>query len=101
MTGLGDACANALGVGAIRPGDALTVLGTSCLNSLVTAGPDRGPAGLGFLFAMPMERYLRILPNTSGTIAFDWFLDRCRTTSNILGDMTVAVLLDKTHDEGN
>lgn len=76
VTGLGDACANALGVGAIRPGAALTVLGTSCLNSLVTAGPDRAPAGLGFLFAMPMDRYLRILPNTSGTIAFDWFIDR-------------------------
>lgn len=26
----------------------------------------------------------------------DWFLDRCRTTSNVLGDMTVAVLLDLT-----
>ena len=26
----------------------------------------------------------------------DWFLDRCRTTSNVLGDMTVAVLLDRT-----
>ncbi len=34
-------------------------------------------------------------------LTIDWFLDRCRTTSNILGDMTVAVLLDKTHDEGN
>lgn len=76
VTGLGDACANAIGVGAIRPGAALTVLGTSCLNSLVTSGPERAPEGLGFLFAMPMDRYLRILPNTSGTIAFDWFLDR-------------------------
>jgi len=28
----------------------------------------------------------------------DWFLDRCRTTSNVLGDMTVAVLLDRTSD---
>jgi sugar (pentulose or hexulose) kinase len=76
VTGLGDACANAIGVGAISPGAALTVLGTSCLNSLVTSGPERAPEGLGFLFAMPMDRYLRILPNTSGTIAFDWFLDR-------------------------
>lgn len=29
-------------------------------------------------------------------LVVDWFLDRCRTSSNILGDMTVAVLLDRT-----
>jgi Na+/H+-dicarboxylate symporter len=28
-------------------------------------------------------------------LTVDWFLDRCRTTSNVLGDMTVAVLLDQ------
>lgn len=76
ITGLGDACANAIGVGALAPGSALTVLGTSCLNSVVTAEPERVPHGLGFLFSMPGERYIRILPNTSGTIAFDWFLNR-------------------------
>lgn len=31
-------------------------------------------------------------------LTIDWFLDRCRTTSNVLGDMTVAVLLDRTAD---
>ena len=30
-------------------------------------------------------------------MTIDWFLDRCRTSSNVLGDMTVAVLLDQTH----
>ena len=29
-------------------------------------------------------------------LTVDWFLDRCRSTSNVLGDMTVAVLLDAT-----
>jgi DAACS family dicarboxylate/amino acid:cation (Na+ or H+) symporter len=29
-------------------------------------------------------------------LTIDWLLDRCRTTSNVLGDMTVAVLLDRT-----
>lgn len=76
ITGLGDACANALGVGALAPGSALTVLGTSCLNSLVTSGAERAPEGLGFLFSMPGGHYVRILPNTSGTVAFDWFLER-------------------------
>jgi DAACS family dicarboxylate/amino acid:cation (Na+ or H+) symporter len=27
-------------------------------------------------------------------LTVDWLLDRCRTTSNVLGDMTVAVMLD-------
>lgn len=33
-------------------------------------------------------------------LTIDWFLDRCRTTSNVLGDMTVAVLLDRTATHG-
>jgi DAACS family dicarboxylate/amino acid:cation (Na+ or H+) symporter len=28
-------------------------------------------------------------------LTVDWLLDRFRTTSNVLGDMTVAVLLDR------
>ena len=32
-------------------------------------------------------------------LTIDWFLDRCRTTSNVLGDMTVAVLLDQTAEK--
>jgi DAACS family dicarboxylate/amino acid:cation (Na+ or H+) symporter len=28
-------------------------------------------------------------------LTIDWFLDRCRTTSNVLGGMTVAVMLDR------
>ena len=75
ITGCGDAVANVIGAGRSRPGEAITVLGTSCLNSLIVDKPGREPAGLGFLFAMPDENYLRILPNTSGTITMDWFLD--------------------------
>jgi sugar (pentulose or hexulose) kinase len=76
IQGLGDACANAIGVGAVAPGAALTVLGTSCLNALVQPQPSREPDGVGFLFAMLEDLYLRILPNTSGTIVLDWYLDR-------------------------
>lgn len=76
VTGLGDAVANVLGVGRSRAGEAVTVLGTSCLNAQVLDAPASAPEGLGFLFAMPEEHYLRILPNTSGTITIDWFLDR-------------------------
>jgi len=33
-------------------------------------------------------------------VTVDWFLDRCRTTINVMGDMTVSCLLDgkKAHD---
>ena len=33
-------------------------------------------------------------------LTVDWLLDRCRTTSNVLGDMTVAVLLDRVSPLG-
>lgn len=92
ITGLGDACANAIGVGAVAPGAALTVLGTSCLNSQVTSAADRAPKGVGFLFAMPLDRYLRILPNTSGTIAFDWFLDRFGAPTDTNGAVDFVAL---------
>lgn len=75
VTGLGDAVANLIGVGRSLPGEAVTVLGTSCLNSVVIDRAGREPHGLGFLFAMPGGTYTRILPNTSGTITIDWFLD--------------------------
>jgi DAACS family dicarboxylate/amino acid:cation (Na+ or H+) symporter len=34
-------------------------------------------------------------------LTIDWFLDRCRTTSNVLGDMAVAVLLDRVWPRGS
>ncbi|MDP3524407.1 MAG: FGGY-family carbohydrate kinase [Hoeflea sp.] len=85
ITGCGDAVANVVGTGRSRPGQAITVLGTSCLNSLIIDRPGREPAGLGFLFAMPDENYLRILPNTSGTITMDWFLDHFGGIRNAAG----------------
>lgn len=85
VTGLGDACANALGTGCVLPGQSVTVLGTSCLNSRVINTAAREPRGMGFLFAMPFGRYLRILPNTSGTITLDWFLDRFGGPRNAAG----------------
>jgi DAACS family dicarboxylate/amino acid:cation (Na+ or H+) symporter len=33
-------------------------------------------------------------------LTVDWLLDRFRTTSNVLGDMTVAVLLDRVAPPG-
>ena len=92
VTGLGDACANALGTGCVLAGQSLTVIGTSCLNSRVIDTPDRAPAGMGFLFAMPFGRCLRILPNTSGTITMDWFLNQFGGPRNADGGWDFAAI---------
>ncbi len=54
--------------------------------------PSGGFVTLPLIFAavaLPAEQIPFLL-------TIDWFLDRCRTSSNILGDMTVAILLDQT-----
>jgi len=54
--------------------------------------PSGGFVTLPLIFAavaLPAEQIPFLL-------TIDWFLDRCRTSSNVLGDMTVAVLLDQT-----
>ena len=54
--------------------------------------PSGGFVTLPLIFAavnLPSEQLAFVF-------AIDWFLDRCRTSSNVLGDMTVAVLLDRT-----
>ncbi|WP_435005716.1 dicarboxylate/amino acid:cation symporter [Tundrisphaera lichenicola] len=59
--------------------------------------PSGGFVTLPLIFAavaLPAEQIPFLL-------TIDWFLDRCRTTSNVLGDMTVAVLLDQTADRAD
>ena len=54
--------------------------------------PSGGFVTLPLIFAavnLPSEQLAFVF-------AIDWFLDRCRTSSNVLGDMTVAILLDRT-----
>jgi hypothetical protein len=66
---------------------------TSIIASVGAAGiPEAGLVTMTLVFnavGLPVE-YIALL------LTIDWFLDRCRTTSNVLGDMTVAVLLDGT-----
>ncbi|WZO99817.1 dicarboxylate/amino acid:cation symporter [Isosphaeraceae bacterium EP7] len=66
----------------------LASIGAGCI-------PSGGFVTLPLIFAavgLPAENLPIIL-------TVDWFLDRCRTSSNVLGDMTVAVLLDQTADD--
>ncbi|MBW4494765.1 MAG: dicarboxylate/amino acid:cation symporter [Oscillatoria princeps RMCB-10] len=69
----------------------VTVVLTSILASVGAAGiPEAGLVTMTLVFSavgLPVE-YIVLL------ITVDWFLDRCRTAINVMGDMTVSCLLD-------
>jgi Na+/H+-dicarboxylate symporter len=73
------------------------VIVTSIVASVGAAGiPEAGLVTMTLVFGavhLPVE-YIALL------LTVDWFLDRCRTAINVIGDMTVACLLDgKTRAE--
>jgi DAACS family dicarboxylate/amino acid:cation (Na+ or H+) symporter len=71
--------------------DQLLVVVTSVIASVGAAGiPEAGLVTMTLVFSavnLPTE-YIALL------LTVDWFLDRCRTTINVMGDMNVACLLD-------
>lgn len=76
VTGAGDVPASVIGAGAIEPGEACTVLGTTCMNCLVVAEPVFTPVDVGLLFCLPGEGWLRALANIAGTTNLDWFTEQ-------------------------
>ncbi len=79
-----------IGVQLSLPQQLIVVL-TSIFASVGAAGiPEAGLVTMTLVFSsvgLPTE-YIAIL------ITVDWFLDRCRTAINVMGDMTVSCLLD-------
>lgn len=77
----------------LGPIDQLIIVVTTLVASVGAGGiPSGSFVTLPLIFAavgLPADKIPVLL-------TIDWFLDRCRTTSNVLGDMTVAVLLDRT-----
>ena len=71
--------------------DQVLVILTSVVASVGAAGiPEAGLVTMTLVFTavkLPTE-YIALL------LSVDWFLDRCRTAINVLGDMNVACLLD-------
>jgi len=67
------------------------VILTSVVASVGAAGiPEAGLVTMTLVFSavhLPLENIALLLP-------VDWFLDRCRTMINVLGDVNVACLLD-------
>jgi DAACS family dicarboxylate/amino acid:cation (Na+ or H+) symporter len=82
--------AQVIGVSLSLPQQIIVVL-TSIVASVGAAGiPEAGLVTMTLVFSsvgLPTE-YIAIL------ITVDWFLDRCRTAINVMGDMTVSALLD-------
>lgn len=74
--------------------DQLLVVATSVVASVGAAGiPQAGLVTMTMVFTavrLPTE-YIPIL------LTVDWFLDRCRTAINVMGDMNVSCLLDGKH----
>lgn len=72
-------------------GQQVLVVLTSIVASVGAAGiPEAGLVTMTLVFTavkLPVE-YIALL------LTVDWFLDRCRTVINVIGDMTVACLLD-------
>lgn len=69
----------------------LLIVITSVFASVGAAGiPEAGLVTMTLVFkavGLPIEYIALLLP-------VDWFLDRCRTVINVMGDMNVACLLD-------
>jgi len=69
----------------------LIIVVTSIIASVGAAGiPEAGLVTMTLVFSavgLPIE-YIGML------LTIDWFLDRCRTTINVLGDVNVSCLLD-------
>jgi Na+/H+-dicarboxylate symporter len=80
-------------------GQQILVILTSIFASVGAANiPNAGLVTMTLVFqsvGLPTQ-YIAVL------VTVDWFLDRCRTTINVMGDMTVSTLLDgkkpKTED---
>jgi Na+/H+-dicarboxylate symporter len=73
-------------------GDQILIMLTTLIASVGAGGiPSGSFVTMPLIFAavrMPVDKIPILL-------TVDWLLDRLRTTSNVLGDMTVAVLLDR------
>ena len=72
--GAGDLPACVLGAGAVTPGVACSVVGTTCLNGVVADEPVFAPRDMGILFTLPGNLWLKTMVNVAGTTNIDWAL---------------------------
>ncbi len=99
IVGLADVQASMLGAGAIRYGDACSIIGTSSLNNVVMDFACFEPSGVGFMFLLGGNLWIRSLSNTSGTINLEWFLNNFCFEEMILAkqkNISVYQILEQT-----
>ena len=72
--GAGDVPCSVIAAGAVEPGMACTILGTTCHNGVVTDEPLFEPPNIGLLFTLPDSLWLRVMVNLAGTPNLDWAL---------------------------
>ena len=72
--GAGDLPACVLGAGAVTPGVACSVVGTTCLNGVVCDEPLFAPRDMGILFTVPGGLWIKTMVNVAGTTNLDWAL---------------------------
>jgi len=72
--GAGDVPCSAIAAGAVEPGMACTILGTTCHNGVVAGEPVFEPSNLGLLFTLPDSLWLRVMVNLAGAPNLDWGL---------------------------
>jgi sugar (pentulose or hexulose) kinase len=70
--GAGDVPSSAIAAGAVEPGMACTILGTTCHNGVVADEPLFEPPNIGLLFTLPDWLWLRVMVNLAGTPNIDW-----------------------------
>ncbi|WP_119070738.1 FGGY-family carbohydrate kinase [Aggregatilinea lenta] len=91
VLGAGDVPASALGVGAVDPGVACSLLGTNFLNCLVVDQPVFEPRDVGVSFLLPGGRWLRATINVSGTTSLDWAIEQFCGPEKAAADSTAAL----------
>lgn len=90
IAGMMDVAATTLGAGAVRPGQACSIVGTSFLNCFLLDDPSFDPPGVGVQMHTIGNTWLRAMVNTAGTVNLDWFFDQLcpaeRADPDLAGD---------------
>jgi sugar (pentulose or hexulose) kinase len=77
VCGMIDCVSAGVGVGAIEPGQAYTIMGTTSFNALILDSPTFEPknVGMSLLDGIP-DRVVRAMPAMTGAPNLEWFVDQ-------------------------